>query len=332
MLVDEPEAFLHPPQARSLARQIIELKSAQSQVFVATHDSNIVRGLLEAASEDGLTIVRIQRSGERNPVAILGNQDVKRLWDNPSLRYSNALDGLFHTGVVVCESDGDCRLYESVMDELDSDGAPDLLFTHGGGIARVPTLVSAFKSVGTPTAAIVDIDILQEDTRLEGIVSALRIHWDPIWDGQLATIRNAANQRSTLPPIGSAKRDIAKAFGDSSENDPLDTETQTKIRAAVKGATGWAIMKKAGSALLSGDAFTAWENLAERFAAAGLFIVPGELESWFPEVSGHGPSYVSDVHEAGLHRDPEKARDIRRFCERVRDFLVTVSPPADAAE
>ena len=176
MLVDEPEAFLHPPQARSLARQFIELKSAQSQVFVATHDSNIVRGLLEAASEDGLTIVRIQRSGERNPVAILGNQDVKRLWDNPSLRYSNALDGLFHTGVVVCESDGDCRLYESVMDELDpTDGAPDLLFTHGGGIARVPTLVSAFKSVGTPTAAIVDIDILQEDTRLEGIVSALGI-------------------------------------------------------------------------------------------------------------------------------------------------------------
>ena len=91
-------------------------------------------------------------------------------------------------------------------------------------------------------------------------------------------------------------------------------------------------MKRAGPALLSGDAFTAWESLAERFAAAGLFVVPGELESWFPEVSGHGPSYVSDVHEADLHRDPEKAAAIKKFCAAVRGFLVAVRPPSEPAE
>ncbi|MEV0989569.1 hypothetical protein [Streptomyces sp. NPDC049949] len=34
----------------------------------------------------------------------------------PSLRYSNIISGLFHDGVVLCESEGDCQFYAASFD------------------------------------------------------------------------------------------------------------------------------------------------------------------------------------------------------------------------
>lgn len=60
--------------------------------------------------------MRLTRNGEINHAAVLNEQDVKDLWSDPLLRYSNVLDGLFHDAVVLCESDSDFRYYQAVLD------------------------------------------------------------------------------------------------------------------------------------------------------------------------------------------------------------------------
>ena len=149
-LIDEPEAFLHPPQARLLgkvlATRVIE---NDEQIFLATHSSDIMLGVLE--SQVPLTILRITRAGDFNYVSVVPDESVKRLWEDPVLRYSNLLDGLFHDAVVICESDGDCRFYSAVIDdvldtrdksECTSARRPTILYTHACKRKRRPAKAS----------------------------------------------------------------------------------------------------------------------------------------------------------------------------------------------
>lgn len=53
ILIDEPEAFLHPPQAFLMGQALARLAAARRvQVLVATHDRNILRGLLDVTDAD----------------------------------------------------------------------------------------------------------------------------------------------------------------------------------------------------------------------------------------------------------------------------------------
>jgi len=103
-LVDEPEAFLHPPQAYHLGQM---LALTPGQLVVATHSSDVVRGMLATGS--ATSVARLVRDGHLNHASLLSSDEVSQLWSDPLLRYSLALDGLFHELVIVCEGDADCR-------------------------------------------------------------------------------------------------------------------------------------------------------------------------------------------------------------------------------
>ena len=67
LLLDEPEAFLHPPQARLLGEFIVKEKPKRAQLFIATHSADVLQGLLNVAS-DKLRVLRIHREGLINRV------------------------------------------------------------------------------------------------------------------------------------------------------------------------------------------------------------------------------------------------------------------------
>ena len=50
-LIDEPESFLHPPQANIMGRIIGETLSDNQQAFISTHSEEIIKGLLEVCPE-----------------------------------------------------------------------------------------------------------------------------------------------------------------------------------------------------------------------------------------------------------------------------------------
>ncbi|MFD2257886.1 AAA family ATPase [Luteolibacter algae] len=68
-LIDEPEAFLHPPQMRRLGETLAQ--EVDGQLFVATHSSEIMRGFLEG-TKGNVRILRISRIGEINFVTEAG--------------------------------------------------------------------------------------------------------------------------------------------------------------------------------------------------------------------------------------------------------------------
>ena len=82
LLLDEPEAFLHPPQARLLGEMIALERSSRAQLFLATHSPDVLHGLISVAPEN-LRVLRIQRDGTVNRIKELDKDLVKKISVDP---------------------------------------------------------------------------------------------------------------------------------------------------------------------------------------------------------------------------------------------------------
>jgi energy-coupling factor transporter ATP-binding protein EcfA2 len=317
LLIDEPEAFLHPPQAQRLGTLLAKQGASDHQVFLATHSADIVRGVLKADSN--VTIIRVTRDQSVNHGAVLAAKDVKNLWDDPLLRYSNILDGLFHDAVILCESDADCRYYSSVLDAVEAaeekeamaraDPAPrvpQLLFTHCGGKARMGMVVDALRAVGVPTVVVADFDVLRDPSDIERIFSALGRTFDEV-KTDLGLIDAAL--KSGEKPVSKVGLQAAILGVLDSESDPLDRKALERVRRPIRSDSGWDKAKRAGkSEVPQGNPSAACARVLKALEDGGLLVVPiGELERFVPEVGGHGPAWVAEVHRQGLHSNLDNA-------------------------
>jgi hypothetical protein len=325
MLLDEPEAFLHPPQAQLMGRKLREEVADGTQVFLATHSLDVVEGLLGPGGGN-VTIARLTRSGDENRLSVLDPDAVELLWRDPLLRFSNVLEGLFHRGAVVCEGDADCRFYSAVLDEARTGGglAPhDLLFTHCGGKHRVPTVVQALRAVDVPAAVIVDFDVLREANPFGDIIEALggdAAAYEPLRQRVAAGL----TARLQNPSRAFVKEEIHRVL-DGSGVATISRDEADAVRAVLRTEDGWRAAKESGlAAIPRGQEHNDAEALLRDLQTIGLFVVDvGELEGWVPQVGNKGPRWVIEVLEQGLHADPQLAA--RSFIESV---AAVVAEPA----
>jgi hypothetical protein len=321
VLVDEPEAFLHPPQARLMGRMLGDEKGPDAQVFVATHDSDVLRGLLDS-SDSKLTVVRLVRHGNVNRSSQLEPERVRELWRDPLLRYSNILDGLFHDGVVLCEADADCRFYQAVLDPI-AAGEPesrrsDLLFTHCGGKARMATVIEALRAVDVPVRTVADFDVLREKEPLKSIVQSLGGEWASVED-HWRVLKSALDSATKKVSTDYLRERMLERLDAIETPSPTD-EDDRRIRALLKERSGgWANAKEYGArGVPAGDAADRLERMLSYLRDVGLFVVPeGELEGFARGVPGHGPAWVNGVLERGLHADGS--------LKEARDFAATLA-------
>lgn len=132
LFIDEPESFLHPPQAFQMGRTLGN--STDKQLFITTHSKELLNGLLQTSS-NRLKIIRVERHGKSNKFAQIIPDDLNILNTTTFLKYSDVVDSLFHTKTVLCESDSDCKFYEAMLDKAsDRHGATasTLLLPVGG--------------------------------------------------------------------------------------------------------------------------------------------------------------------------------------------------------
>ena len=307
VLVDEPEAFLHPPHARLLGARLAKEVSDETQVMVATHSVDVLRGLISDSNRE-VRVVRVTRDGDLNHAAVLEPSTVRELWSDPILRYSAALDGLFHSGVVVCEADADCRFYQASLDaalDRSGKGAADVLFTYAGGKHRMPKVAAALSAVGVPVRIIADIDVLREADLVERLLAALGGTWEGE-DEKAWNVINAAVMAVHGPnPTVEAIQDQLTQLFDTCGELRLTPGLRDRVRDIVRTEDGWFRVKRLGgiAAIPAGDATRAMEDLAARLEARGLFLVPGgELESWDRAIPDHGPTWVAAALEADVHQ------------------------------
>lgn len=161
-LIDEPEAFLHPPQAKIMGQVVGETLSDQQQAFISTHSEEIIKGLLEVCPER-VKIVRVTRQEDENQLSILDNNDFADVWNDPLLKYSNIMSSLFHKTVVLCESDSDCKMYSIIESYIKQQQGSysETLFIHCGGKHRMAKISSALRALKINVKLIPDICVCQ---------------------------------------------------------------------------------------------------------------------------------------------------------------------------
>lgn len=116
-LIDEPETFLHPPQARALGKSIVEL-SQSKQCFISTHSIDFIRGVLEEDASR-VKIIKIDRVANDNESNLVDNDSIVEIANDKNLKYTNILDGLFYSQLVLCENESDCKFYSAILEHLE---------------------------------------------------------------------------------------------------------------------------------------------------------------------------------------------------------------------
>jgi predicted ATPase len=319
ILIDEPEAFLHPPQARLLGKMLAKDLPSERQLFLATHSEDFLKGLLDADNSN-LKIVRIQRDGAINRVSVLHNSDIKNIWNDSLLRHSNVLNGLFHYKVIICESDADCRFYSAILSAIyeDTDAiSPDLLFIHCGGKHRIPTVVRSLIRLNVLVRVITDFDILNDVNPLKNIFEEMGGNWSDI-EHDWMEVKTSIEQKRPELETQELKSEIEKIFN-SIEEKIVPKNKISEIQKTLKKASAWAHAKEVGKLFIpSGDPTKAYDRINEKLQKIGLHIVEvGQLESFVKSIGNHGPKWVNEVMARNLKSDPE--------LEVARKFIQLVS-------
>lgn len=295
VLVDEPEAFLHPSLASKLAQEVARAAlSADKRVFASTHSPQFVMGCIQSGAP--VNIIRLTYRAGVATARVLPSDEILELMRHPLLRSTGLLSGLFYEFVVVTESDADRAFYQEVNERLlqfrPEWGIPNCLFLNAQNKQTVQTLLKPLRKLGIPAVGVVDVDVLKEGgANWTNLLSSADI--PPISHGSLSTIRAA-------------------------------------LKAAMD-ATGKDMKRHGGVAILGATDKQAAEDLLNQLRQYGIFVVPGgELESWMKGLgaSGHGPAWLIDIFER-MGEDPSTANyvrptadDVWAFVRDVRNWLV----------
>ncbi len=313
-LIDEPESFLHPPQAHIMGQIIGQTLSDKQQCFISTHSEEIIKGLLEICPER-IKIIRITRKDDTNYFSVLDNDSFKVVWNDPLLKYSNIMSSLFHKSVVLCESDSDCKMYsivESYLKQL-SGKYSETLFIHCGGKQRMSKIALALRVLKIDVKLIADIDVLNDEVVFKRIVEAFEIDWTTIQSDYNTIVCNLHSQKEKVNR-NDAKTSINRII-DGSQNPDLSNQEIKEIRTVISTISKWDTIKSVGiAAIPPEDATKAFRRLNQMLQTNGIHIVPvGELEYFIKDIGGHGPEWTNKVLEKYPEIDDPVYDQIRTF-------------------
>ncbi|MGW0808919.1 AAA family ATPase [Nonomuraea sp. NPDC002799] len=325
-IVDEPEAFLHPPQANMLGKILGKLARDRGvQIILATHDRNLLIGLLE--SQASVSVVRLDRRGDNVFAHQIDPSRVQDLWSDPVLRYTNVLDGLFHRVVVLAEADRDCRFYKASLDAAESFerlsfNAGDVLFVPAGGKDGFVRLAIALQGVSVPIIAVSDLDLLNDESKAKRLVTSFGADWN----AHSAEYRIATH--AFRQPRASLSCRIILSQIQLILQEHLDKAYDRGIAEQVKAAmrvdpSAWQQLKDAGDRAFKGEAAVAANILLNWLDSIGIVLVrAGELERLAPLVSTQkGAGWLDDAIQQGAHEQALAQDHIKRVIKTVERML-----------
>jgi len=309
VVIDEPEAFLHPPQARLLGKILAEEQPAHCQVVVATHSADFLHGVLETRPDE-TRLIRLARTPGRTRAHTLEPGDVRDVFADAFSRYANIVSGLFHDGVVICEAEGDCRFYSATLEALTSKqpSAPDpnLSYIHVGGKGRLDRAAAKLRALGIPCVVIADLDMLDDKKRMRKLTDALGGRWDDLQPHLDVLHRAAGSEGGKFPSVTRVRAEIGKILGNADQQEALTKRDSEAVRAVTRATTYWDTLKAAGAAALKPAEVRALKALLPALAELGVFLVPvGELERWHRDIdAGNKNTWLLTVFERNLHTEP----------------------------
>lgn len=286
MLVDEPEAFLHPPLSRKLGRRLTQLASERgANVMVATHSPEFLMGCIQSGEQ--VNIVRLTYRHGVPGATFLPAEKLQLLMRDPLLRSTGVLSALFHEGAIVCEADADRVFYQEINERLlgsSRAGSDGSIFLNAQNKQTIRKILRPLREMGLPAAAVVDLDLFKSGDDLRDLLEAAFVP---------TTLRTAWE-------IDRRKFDQQIRNQDYKAGGIYTLTKQDRI---------------AAQALL--------DNLADYGI---FVVPTGELECWLTEleVGGHGPEWLTRTFDK-MGTDPDDPLYLRPGSNGVWAFMERVA-------
>jgi len=288
LLVDEPEAFLHPTLSRRVGQQLAETaRERDASLVAATHSADFLFGCIQVAPDT--RIVRLTYDRGEATARSIEPSEVLHLMRDPLLRSTNALRALFYRTVIVTEADADRALYDEVNYRLvqADKGIEDALFINAQNWQTIPRLVTPLRSMGIPAAAIFDFDVIMDKD------------FKRLW------------------PILNESPSVVQTLQDRRDD----------VKQLMEGV-GQKDCKARGTDAFEGDDKGLIESFLSQMAEYGMHFVPvGELECWLPKLAAkrRGKSrWLTEVFDA-LGSDPDDEGYVQPGFDDVWAFIGQVA-------
>lgn len=281
-IIDEPEMCLHPPQAYNLGRFIGKHGSSRdAATFVATHSSQILRGVVQSSKE--VEIIRLTRRDNVFSAHRLAAHELVAALEKPTLRAESVLDGIFSESVVVLEADGDRLVYHTAWETLSSEVRLDVHFAAVGGTGGIADICKLYRTLSIPVAIIADLDLVVDIDKLRRILYALISATEA--DLIIETAKVVGDEIRKCPPTIDP-RDFKERLDEINSlttawanND--DVIIRQKLRSLAQDLDRMRRLKNGGISQAPESISVQLKQLLESLRTVGLFLVPvGELEGW----------------------------------------------------
>jgi AAA15 family ATPase/GTPase len=290
LLIDEPEAFLHPSLSYKLAKDLCNsVANTDKKIFISTHSADFIMGCIQSGIP--VNIVRLTYNNESATSRLLSNEELLELMKHPLLRSAGVLNGLFYENVIVTEGDSDRAFYQEINYRLlsanDDRGIRNCLFLNAQNKQTIWQIVEPLRKLGIPAASIYDLDVLCEGGN--NWTNVLKGHFIPE-----SSHSGLQNQRKTL---------------------------KTKFDESGKE------LKKDGTLILGKTDLESFGLINDNLIKYGLFIVQyGELECWLKhlEITGHSPQWLIQIFEK-MGSDSNDPNYLKPYSGDVWDFIGSIN-------
>ncbi|MBE9205773.1 AAA family ATPase [Nostoc sp. LEGE 06077] len=304
-LIDEPESFLHPPQAFRIGEFLAEQANSSRQIILATHSTDLLRGILSKTTD--ITIIRIDRKDKTNFFHTLNPNDLQELVKDPLLSSARVLDGLFYTGVVVVEADSDARFYQTACNKFRND--IDFHFVNADNKQTVSRITETYQRMGVRCVGIVDFDVLNNHAEFEKHLKSLQLSQEEIQNSlnirqKIAEAAKEIPANERLAKVQEQMKELIISVNEmqnklftseeksTSEKEKLLRQLESRFKEIADTTKNWKDFKARGREALPAKLQSEFDTLWQTCAQKGLFINPcGELESMLTQ---QGIPYTTD--------------------------------------
>lgn len=332
ILLDEPEAFLHPPQALQLGELISELVDTSQQIFIATHSADFLRGLIGTTRD--AVIIHLNRFEDVTERKILDSATLAKIVTDPLLSSSRVLEGMFYKGVVATEADADTVFYQRLFQKIGT--ADEVHFVNAHNKQTLKKIIEPYQKLGIKFAMIADADVIRDK---RDFLDILQITSDESLKRQILQEREMVlryfqqkSKSDILCELKTKTMELVEQTVVSETTSPDEIESllfnfRLTLKKLREDSDELAELKKNGRSLLPPEIQTNFDSLWKLCSDIGVFIVPvGELESWLVDYgikrTSNKAKWISDALNKLFELEYDKDKYVWSFVDALRKYLV----------
>ncbi len=278
VLLDQPEAYLHPTQCTGLGTWIgSHSATLQNQLIIATHSTAFLEGLTSVDGDVG--VIRFTRQDGETRLVSLPQPVLKALARAPQLSGQHAMESVFREGVVITSTDTDRVVFAAVASGPLGDTRTSFLQCRGR--ANVSELIKLFRNANLPVCAALDMRVFDSATDFAELVEVVTgappsRGWMRIRQKLADVVEGRLDERK----MAQSTRAIEIFLDQLKSGSPESAQFERTNKAML--TEHWVKFNQEGPAALPKEMRLWVQELIDELKRCGVFVCSkGNTENWF---------------------------------------------------